>query len=162
VALGYFTAPGTAKQKNVFNYFGGSVGGPVIVPKLFDGRRHKLFFFTDWEDTLQAKAATLNTDVPTAAELNGDFSGLTSQGVASPIIYDPATSKVVKGKRVETPARGSCPSIQHPTARSASTTTASPRASTTPTSTTLIALTSTSPTMTTYGRSFRATARGAE
>src|SRR3984885_2913913 len=80
-ALSYFSAPNTLRPVNVFNYFGGSVGGPVLIPKVFDGRAHHLFFFTDWEDTLNASSKTLTTDVPTMAERTGDFSGLTPQGI---------------------------------------------------------------------------------
>ena len=101
-ALSFFSAPNTLRPVNVFNYFGGSIGGPVLIPKVFDGRKHRLFFFTDWEDTLNAKSAVLTTDVPTTAERAGDFSGLTPQGTPNPPIYDPATSVVVNGQRQET------------------------------------------------------------
>jgi hypothetical protein len=97
-ALSYFSAPNTLRPVNVFNYFGGSVGGPVLIPKVFDGRAHHLFFFTDWEDTLNASSKTLTTDVPTMAERTGDFSGLTPQGIPTPAIYDPQTITVVNGK----------------------------------------------------------------
>lgn len=96
-ALSYFSSPDASKPVNVFNYFGGSLGGPVWIPRLFDGRKHRLFFFTDWEDTINNSANTLNTNVPTAAEREGDFSGLTPQGQQTPTIYDPDTLSVVNG-----------------------------------------------------------------
>jgi hypothetical protein len=105
-ALSYFTAPGAAVPGSVFNYFGASIGGPVLLPKLFDGRKQHLFFFTDWEDTLSRAAAQLNSDVPTLAERSGDFSGLTPEGTTTPTIYDPATTQIVNGKPVRTPFAG--------------------------------------------------------
>lgn len=101
-ALGYFTAPGTVVPSSVFNYFGGSVGGPVLIPKVLDGRKHRLYFFTDWEDTLTHAAAQLNSNVPTTAERGGDFSGISPQGTPTPTIYDPLSTQIVNGKAVRT------------------------------------------------------------
>jgi hypothetical protein len=106
VALGYFTAPGTVEPAQSFNYFGGSIGGPVWIPRLLDGRKHRLYFFTDWEDTLTNAADNINTDVPTMAERGGDFSGLAPEGVSTPTIYDPNTTVVANGKITRTPFSG--------------------------------------------------------
>ncbi|WP_235011751.1 outer membrane beta-barrel protein [Bryocella elongata] len=97
-ALGYFTAPGSVVPAQSFNYFGGSIGGPVWIPHVFDGRKHRLYFFTDWEDTLNNSANTLNTNVPTAAERTGDFSGSSALGGTTPTIYDPNSTVVTNGK----------------------------------------------------------------
>jgi Carboxypeptidase regulatory-like domain/TonB-dependent Receptor Plug Domain len=90
-ALSYFSPPNATNPKAVFNYFGGSVGGPVDIPHLINGRKHHLFFFTDWEDTLNASSRILYTNVPTDAERTGDFSGPTPQGQPNPPVYDPQT-----------------------------------------------------------------------
>ena len=104
VALGYFTAPGTHVYPSSFHYFGGSVGGPVLIPKLVNGRDRHLFFFTDWEDTLShANNQPFYGNVPTAAELGGDFSGTYTQGGATPTIYDPLSTKIVDNQVVRTP-----------------------------------------------------------
>jgi Carboxypeptidase regulatory-like domain/TonB-dependent Receptor Plug Domain len=106
-ALGYFTAPGTVVQPSYFHYFGGSVGGPVWIPRLFDGRKYRLYFFTDWEDTLTHADTTFNAVVPTPAELNGDFSGPSPEGGGpTATIYDPLSTQVVNGKPVRTPFPG--------------------------------------------------------
>src|ERR1700729_4229416 len=94
-ALGYFTAPGTVVQPSYFHYFGGAIGGPVILPKLLDGRKHRLYFFTDWEYTLNHANAPFTTTVPTVAELTGDFSGLSPVGTPTVPIYDPLTTTTV-------------------------------------------------------------------
>ena len=105
-ALNFFSAPTTVRTKAIFNNFGGAVGGPVYIPKLYNGKRHLTFFFTDWEDTLEPKGSLTNTDVPTAAELQGDFSGPTPQHTAPVLIYDPATTQTVGGKTTRTPFPG--------------------------------------------------------
>jgi hypothetical protein len=94
-ALGYFTRPNTIIQPSYFHYFGGSVGGPIILPRVLDGRKHNLYFFTDWEYTLNHANSPFTTTVPTAAELTGDFSGVTPTGFATQPIYDPLTTTTV-------------------------------------------------------------------
>jgi hypothetical protein len=49
------------------NQFGGTIGGPVILPKLYDGR-NKTFFFADYEGTLIDQGNTMTATVPTNAE----------------------------------------------------------------------------------------------
>jgi Carboxypeptidase regulatory-like domain/TonB dependent receptor-like, beta-barrel len=55
------------------NQFGGTLGGPVYIPKLYDGR-NKTFFFVDYEGLRIRAAQPQTATVPTAAQLNGDFS----------------------------------------------------------------------------------------
>ncbi len=70
-----------------YNRFGGTVGGPVFVPKLFDGR-NKLFFFFAYENLPDVFPEPGTFTVPTAAERAGNFSGLP----AANIIYDPLSA----------------------------------------------------------------------
>ncbi|MGC2297364.1 MAG: carboxypeptidase-like regulatory domain-containing protein [Acidobacteriaceae bacterium] len=60
----------TDKEDN----YGFSVGGPVILPKLYDGR-NKTFFYVSSEWYRLNQAITGNMTVPTAAMVAGDFSG---------------------------------------------------------------------------------------
>jgi len=56
------------------NQFGVSVGGPVWIPKVFNGR-NKIFFFMAYQGQRQTDlTSTAKTVVFTPAELNGDFS----------------------------------------------------------------------------------------
>jgi hypothetical protein len=55
------------------NQFGGTLGGPVYIPKLYDGR-NKTFFFVDYEGLRVREANPQTATVPTAAQLAGDFS----------------------------------------------------------------------------------------
>lgn len=67
------------------NVYGVTIGGPVIVP-FYNGRKH-LFFFGAYEGTDSHSAAEGLYDVPTAAELNGDFSAVPEQ------IYNPFSTQ---------------------------------------------------------------------
>jgi outer membrane receptor protein involved in Fe transport len=56
------------------NQFGGTLGGPVVLPKVINGT-DKLFFFFSYQGQRQrAQQTTAKTTVFTPAELNGDFS----------------------------------------------------------------------------------------
>ena len=73
------------------NDFGGSVGGPVWIPKLYNGK-NKTFFFTSYEAFRNRAGATgFSRSVPTPEMYNGDFTNwVTAAGVRIPI-YDPTT-----------------------------------------------------------------------
>jgi hypothetical protein len=80
-----------AKPHTTRSQFGFSLGGPIFIPKLFDGR-NKLFFFADYEGLRQQQATTLLATVPTMAERNGDFSADTTSTGVPIIVYDPFTT----------------------------------------------------------------------
>jgi hypothetical protein len=73
------------------NQFGGSVGGPVVMPKIYNGR-NRTFFFFNYEGTRWRRGAVFSTTVPTVAERQGDFShDLTNAGQLV-TIYDPTST----------------------------------------------------------------------
>src|SRR5712664_3513106 len=51
------------------NQFGFTAGGPVVIPKVFDGR-NKVFFFGDYEGFRRVQGTVLTGSVPTLAERN--------------------------------------------------------------------------------------------
>ena len=57
------------------NDYGGTFGGPVVIPHLYNGR-DKTFFFFSWEQYRQTQGGVSTSTVPTAAMRNGDFSAL--------------------------------------------------------------------------------------
>jgi hypothetical protein len=63
------------KAPKRFNTFGGSLGGPVRIPHLYNGR-DRTFFFADYEGNRRTTAIAQQFLVPTAAERNGDLRGL--------------------------------------------------------------------------------------
>jgi hypothetical protein len=65
------------KAPKRFNTFGGSLGGPLSIPKLYDGH-NKTFFFADYEGNRKVTSQPEQYLVPTAAERAGNLSALTS------------------------------------------------------------------------------------
>ena len=87
------------QKKNVSNYnqWGITSGGPVMIPKVLDGR-NRVFFFFAYEGINQKLPRATSTTVPTQAERNGDLSALLAVS-GNYQIYDPATG-VREGNRV--------------------------------------------------------------
>lgn len=56
------------------NQFGFTVGGPILIPKVVDGRDRFFFFFGYQGQRLVAQQSTAAVNVFTPAEVNGDFS----------------------------------------------------------------------------------------
>jgi len=74
------------------NQFGGSVGGPVILPHIYNGR-NKTFFFASYQGFRNHTANQSVFLTATPQQLSGDFSGLVnSQGKVIPI-YNPFTTR---------------------------------------------------------------------
>ena len=51
------------------------MGGPVVIPGLYDGR-DRTFWFASYEARRHAQSSTSSYRVPTAEMRNGDFSNL--------------------------------------------------------------------------------------
>ncbi len=66
--------------------YGGTLGGPILIPKVYDGR-NKTFFFFGFEETKEADNAVETDTVPTLAQRSGDFSA-----AGNPTVYDPTTA----------------------------------------------------------------------
>jgi hypothetical protein len=79
---------------------GGSVGGPVIIPKLFNGK-DKLFFFVSYLKLTHSNPVTALSHVPTDLERAGDFSQSMIPDInGNPVnvnIYNPFTATPVPG-----------------------------------------------------------------
>jgi hypothetical protein len=86
------------KDKYRFLLFGGSVSGPIYIPKVFNKEKNKLFFFFSQEYTrTKANTAVNYYRVPTAAERIGDFSNYRNSAGTMQPIKDPTTQLVVPG-----------------------------------------------------------------
>ncbi len=83
------------RAKGVFhdNVFGGTFGGPVRIPKLYNGR-DKTFFFLNYEGTRRRTGSNaVLGSVPTEAERNGDYTQSLLDRGAAVQIFDPLTSQ---------------------------------------------------------------------
>jgi hypothetical protein len=67
------------------NQFGFNLGGPVYIPKVYNGR-NRTFFFVDYEGFRLRQGQSFTETVPTAAERGGDLSALGTT------LYDPLTT----------------------------------------------------------------------
>src|SRR6266567_3851239 len=112
-AANFFENSPTHIQKGEFrrNQFGGSVGGPITIPHVYNGK-DKTFFFGDFEATRIRQASPQIASVPTATERATGFTDLreliafqscqtcTQTDVFNrtfPLgtVFDPATTRVV-------------------------------------------------------------------
>ena len=94
----FFDTPGGPKKPLHINQFGAEVGGPVYLPKLYNGR-NKTFFIASYEGLRQIKSPSQLGTTFTQAMRNGDFSALCTAGfnaaglcnTASQQIHNPTT-----------------------------------------------------------------------
>ncbi|PYU66051.1 MAG: hypothetical protein DMG56_01405 [Acidobacteria bacterium] len=93
------------KPRDHQNDYGGSLGGPVRIPKLYNGH-DKTFFFFSWEQYRNNQGGVLPITLPTDAERQGDFSAL--QGLPTGLINPCDNSPVLRGQIFD-PTTASCP-----------------------------------------------------
>jgi hypothetical protein len=74
------------------NEYGFSLGGPVYLPRAYDGRSRTFFFF-NWEQMRDHSPNNFTGNVPTAEQRAGDFSKTVTSSGALIRIYDPATTR---------------------------------------------------------------------
>ena len=91
------------KPHKAFNTFGGSLGGPLAIPKLMHGKA-KTFFFADFEANRRRYSTPLFLFVPSDAMRQGDFSALSTP------LMDPFTGQAYPGNKI--PSGGQCANSQ--------------------------------------------------
>lgn len=107
-AKDYFVLPTQKKPAFRQNQFGATIGGPVVIPKLYDGH-NRTFFFGDYQGTRIAQGRTYTTTVPTVAERNSGYTNLQdlitlqsgtrtdALGRIFPVgtVFDPSTTRLI-------------------------------------------------------------------
>ncbi|MBB5061766.1 carboxypeptidase-like regulatory domain-containing protein [Granulicella mallensis] len=97
------------------NQFGGTVGGPVLIPKLYNGK-DKTFFFFDYQGTRVVQPTPTTSTVPTASMVNSGFTNLqdlisfnsksSTDGLGRVFshgtVLDPATTRQVQPGQIDT------------------------------------------------------------
>ncbi|MBV8731775.1 MAG: TonB-dependent receptor, partial [Acidobacteriia bacterium] len=82
-ALDATTYGSSIKQAKVWNTFGGSLSGPVVIPKLYNGH-NKTFFFVDYEGNRRPGSTLAISNVPTAAMIAGSLNGVPGKPAIDP------------------------------------------------------------------------------
>src|SRR5712692_1002259 len=96
------------------NQFGFSAGGPVLIPKVYNGK-NKLFFFADYEGLRRRQGTVLAGAVPTVAERNSKYTDFTDmialqsgtqtdalgRSVPTGTVFDPASTRQVIAGQVD-------------------------------------------------------------
>jgi hypothetical protein len=84
---------GAAKPSLRRNEYGFATGGPVYLPKVYNGRNRSFFFF-NFEQIPQRSPDSIIQTLPTESQRRGDFSQ-TLTGAGTLIrVYDPATTRL--------------------------------------------------------------------
>jgi hypothetical protein len=97
----FFNQRGQARPRYRYDFGGLNFGGPVYVPGKFNSNRDKLFFFFSQEIMPQSFPNTQNLlTVPTAAQINGDFSTTRDQNGAQVTVKSPTTGQPLAGNVV--------------------------------------------------------------
>ena len=96
---------GAPKEEMKRNTYGGSLGGPVWLPKLYNGH-DRTFYFVNYEGTQIRGADYARAIVPTALERDGDFSQTRDLEGRPVTIYDPATTQPSGSDYVRSPFPG--------------------------------------------------------
>ena len=73
------------------NQFGYALGGPVVLPRLYNGH-DRTFFFSSFEDLRQSQATSFTGTVPTVLERQGNFSQTRDSNGNLIVIYNPHTT----------------------------------------------------------------------
>ena len=81
---------GKPRPEDRYNLFGGKFGGPVRIPRVYDGK-NKTFFFVNYEGLIQASPYNLTSTVPDGAYATGNFSA------SRTLVYDPSTKAPFPG-----------------------------------------------------------------
>jgi hypothetical protein len=94
----YYTKPPFLNR----NEFGVSGGGPVYIPKVYNGR-NKTFWFFSYEALRLIQNTSQGFPSPTAAMRNGDMSGIADANGIHSTIYDPYSTNTSTWARVPFP-----------------------------------------------------------
>ncbi|HYZ87363.1 MAG TPA: TonB-dependent receptor [Bryobacteraceae bacterium] len=85
------------------NQYGFSLGGPVVIPKIYNGRS-STFWFVSWEGFRWRRGQTTQNNVPLPAMRNGDFSSL-SAPIYDPVTKEPFPNNIIPANRISPASR---------------------------------------------------------
>lgn len=91
IAKGRQDSSNFAAPEYIRNEFGVAVGGPIVVPRLYQGKSKSFWFFA-YERYSLAQSSNVLVSVPTLAMRQGNFDGITNSAGVGQTLYDPATT----------------------------------------------------------------------
>lgn len=95
-ARNFFLPTKTKRKRNQYGFAG---GGPVYIPKLYDGR-NRTFWFVNLEQQKEPLGTATTIFVPTESQLRGDFSGY-SRVIRDPLTNQPFPNNVIPENRLD-------------------------------------------------------------
>ncbi len=98
-ALPYFyTGPRNKLANYLFNQYGGTIGGPVVIPHLYNGKNKTFFFFSGEGFHYVEPGQQIVGFAPTDAERNGDVSNTINPWSGKPVVLmNPYTQQPISG-----------------------------------------------------------------
>ena len=113
-----------AASKYIRNEYGASAGGPVLIPKLYNGK-NKTFWFVAYEGQKERQSTYARAAAPTDANWNGDLSNAITSNSEPITIYDPL-STAADGTRTPFPGNKIPTAQLHPFGKTMRSVTAAP------------------------------------
>jgi len=101
------TNPATGKRRQdglKRNQFGATIGGPVLLPKIYNGKDKSFFFFSYQGSMLRVVPGEVQRIVPTTAQRRGDFSAL-NRALRDPVANAPFPGNLIPASRVSSISR---------------------------------------------------------
>ena len=92
-ARNYFANPAIPKAPLRRNQYGVAFTGPVVLPKIYNGK-NRTFFFADYFGLREIRGLTFVNSVPTAKVRVGDFSEYERTAGSRILVFDPLTTRL--------------------------------------------------------------------
>ncbi|MBI2686677.1 MAG: TonB-dependent receptor [Acidobacteria bacterium] len=96
-----------ALPAKIGNTFGATFGGPLVLPKLYNGKNKTFFYFT-WESMRYPRQGSIQNTVPTTFVKSGDFSR-EGVNIRDPFTRAPFPGNVIPASRINPVAKAILP-----------------------------------------------------
>lgn len=94
----FFNKPRNTLPNHLFNQYGGTIGGPIIIPHIYNGKNKTFFFFSAEGFHYVEPAQLIVGFAPTTAERNGDVSNTINPFSGQPVaLMNPYTGQPIPG-----------------------------------------------------------------
>jgi hypothetical protein len=108
----FLNLAGQKKRPLKLNQFGASLGGPILIPRVYNGK-NRTFFFFNYEGARIRRGAPATTTVPTALMRTGDFTQL-GRAITDPTTRNPFPDAIIPASRLNQIALNTIRLAQYP------------------------------------------------